>query len=335
MPTFRQNSPGVEHAQIAAILRQVPDTTLHTQEAVLLAHALIARLAESVDARVLFIKGPTAVALGARPDRPSSDVDVLVDPPAFQGICRGLEAGGWRLRTPIGRLHHAADLAFDHSAHYIHPQWPCDLDVHYLFPGFLAPPEQVFDALWDRRTEVTLAGQPLPTPDLLGQALVVGLHALRDPGLARSQADLHHLAQALSDLSKDDCAALGQLASDTGSTGSARELLERVRADVPAMTDEDLDRLMDWRLRQEGFGLSTIWLAELQRAPWRQRPAALRRALLPPREHLLSSHLAPTASRSAVAVMHVRRWLRGLLALPHAARVLVRRQRQLRAAQRR
>ena len=39
-------------------------------EAVPLAHALVARLAELEGVRILFIKGPTAVALGARPPRP-------------------------------------------------------------------------------------------------------------------------------------------------------------------------------------------------------------------------------------------------------------------------
>src|SRR6476661_8445988 len=94
---------------------------LTTRDAVLLAHALVSRLAAIEDARVLFIKGPTAVAMGVRPPRPSSDVDVLVDPAMFEAICSALRRCGWSLRAPIGVLAHAADLSFEHSAHFVHP----------------------------------------------------------------------------------------------------------------------------------------------------------------------------------------------------------------------
>src|SRR5689334_4083770 len=111
------------------------ETALTTDEAVLLAHGLVQRLAESVGARVLFVKGPTAVAVGARPPRPSSDVDVLVDPASFATLCEAIEGLGWIRRVVPTHVPRAADVLFDHSAHFIHPQWPCDLDVHYLFPG--------------------------------------------------------------------------------------------------------------------------------------------------------------------------------------------------------
>jgi len=73
-------------------------TELRADEAVLLAHALVCRLAEQVGTRVLFIKGRTAVALGARPDRPSQDVDVLVDPEGFDQVCEAIAAAGWKAR---------------------------------------------------------------------------------------------------------------------------------------------------------------------------------------------------------------------------------------------
>ncbi|HEV7171578.1 MAG TPA: hypothetical protein VGN50_01660, partial [Pedococcus sp.] len=123
-------------------------TTLTLDEAVLLAHGLVQRLADSVGARVLFVKGPTAVAVGARPPRPSSDVDVLVDPASFETLCAAIEGVAWVRRHAPMPVSRAADLAFDHSAHFIHEEWPCDLDVHFCFPGFFADPPAVFDALW-------------------------------------------------------------------------------------------------------------------------------------------------------------------------------------------
>jgi hypothetical protein len=233
------------------------------------------------------------------------------------------------LRAPIGSLRHAGDLAFDHSAHYIHIDWPCDLDVHYNFPGFLAEPDRVFDALWKRRTSVDVAGQAIPTPDVLGQALVVGLHALRDESREQSRADLEHLTR-IAPLADDDAAALARLARDTGCSGSAADLLRRLGVQPLPLTQPEQHRLGDWQLRQVGLGRSTPWLLEIQQAPLRDKVATVGRALFPPRDHLVSSHLADDLTRSQLARLHVARLTRGVAALPRASLVLARRQRMLR-----
>ena len=301
----------------------VDQTELTMQDAVLLAHGLVARLAEQVGARVLFIKGPTAVAAGVRPPRPSSDVDVLVDPASFDALCAAIEAAGWTRRFIPLLVPRAADLAFDHSAHFIHQRWPCDLDVHFLFPGFLADPARVFEALWARRTTTVVAGRSVTTADVLGHALVVGLHALRDVGRAGSHEDLDHLERTLQ-LSMDDGdrEALGRLASATGSDQSARALLERVGVSVAPQRGQS-PALAAWQVRQDfGTVSGSLWLVELRRAPWRERPMILAHAVVPPRELLMSAHLAPAASRAQVARLHVRRWARGLSALPQAVTIL-------------
>jgi hypothetical protein len=80
-------------------------------EAVPLAHALVARLAELEDVRILFIEGPTAVALDARPPRPSTDVDVLCEPGGLETLGPVLERCGWRRRVPESlteRFQHAS-----------------------------------------------------------------------------------------------------------------------------------------------------------------------------------------------------------------------------------
>jgi hypothetical protein len=293
-------------------------STLQQQEAVLLAHALVARLAEKVGSRSLFIKGPTAVALGVRPDRPSTDVDVLLDRAGFTALCEQLEACGWQRRNAGSGLHHAAELAFEHSAHFIHPEWPCDLDVHFSFPGFLAPEAEVFEALWEAHTTVVVAGRAVPSPSAQGQALVVALHALRDPDKPPSQQDLAHLRATASAWSPADLEQLTGLAVATGASGSARTFLEDVGAAAETDDPRYAARLAEWRARQHGFGRSTMWLVELRRAPWRDKAATLRRALLPPREHLVSSYLAPDLSRSHLLGLHVRRWGRGLASMPRA-----------------
>lgn len=293
--------------------------TLSTTEAVLLAHGLLARLAHEVGARVLFIKGPTAVAAGARPARGSSDVDLLVDPRLFAALCAAIDGLGWNRRFVESPLPHTADVAFEHSAHFIHEQWPCDLDVHFLFPGFLAEPTAVFDALWDARVETEIAGVLVPTPDLAGHALVVGLHALRDPSKPVSQGDLAHLTTVLTQ-SLDDAgrAHLLELSVATGSHDSARTMLEAAGLTglPPAIPSPELTA---WQFRQE-FGMvsGSLWMIELRRASWRERPRVVAKAIVPPRELLVSSHLAASATRRQLAILHTRRWLRGLRALPRA-----------------
>lgn len=295
------------------------------QEGVLLAHALVARLAEQAGARVLFIKGPTAVALGVRPDRPSTDVDVLVDPADFRTLCAAFDGAGWQVRTPAGRPRRAADLAFDHSTHYVHRDWPSDVDLHYNFPGFLAPPEQVFEGLWARRTTVTVAGRQVPTPDALGQALVVGLHALRDPKRPRSIADLDHVARSVTDPADGQLerriAELAGLAHATGAEQTAEPLLHRLGVRVVA--DEPQAQLLAWRQRQEfGEAAGSLWLVEFSQAPWYRRPGVLARAALPPREVLMSSHLAGDATRRQVLRLHVQRWARGVARLPRSVAII-------------
>lgn len=299
------------------------ETALTTAEAVLLAHGLVQRLAESVGARVLFVKGPTAVAVGARPPRPSSDVDVLVDPASFETLCEAIEGLGWIRRHAPMPVPRAADLAFDHSAHFIHEQWPCDVDLHFSFPGFFADASSVFDALWAVRTDVVVASVPVSAPDLIGQALVVGLHALRNPDAPSSRDDLDHLKGVMWTLMDQPARqALGALAAATGSEHSGRPLLALADVDVTTAVHHPRE-LRAWRLFQRYSTVSgSIRLVDLTRAPWRERPRVVAAAILPPREVLLSSHLAATATSGELARLHIQRWGRGLRAMPRALRIL-------------
>ena len=72
-----------------------------------------------------------------------------------------------------------------HSTTLRNPRWGCELDVHNRFPGFLADPSDVFEALWERRTTVTIAHQDIPCPDPSSHAVIAALHWLRD---GRSEA---------------------------------------------------------------------------------------------------------------------------------------------------
>jgi hypothetical protein len=294
-------------------------TTLHQQEAVLLAHALVARLADDAGARILFIKGPTAVALGVRPDRPSTDVDVLADRAGFVALGTALEVSGWQRRNADTGLRHANDLAFEHSVHFIHPEWPCDLDLHFSFPGFLAPEAQVFESLWATRTTVDVAGLPVPSPSAPAQALVVALHALRDPDRGTSQADLRHVESAVRALDEQQRHDLVDLAVAAGAADTARPVLPPAGGGTTAPSP----LLRTWRLRQRySEAAGSLWIEQFSRATWRERPRVLLRAAVPAREVLLSSHLVESASHREVALLHLRRWRHGIATLPRSMSIV-------------
>jgi hypothetical protein len=307
--------------------------TLRVSEAVELAHALVARLAEIEDIRILFVKGPTAVQLGARPARPSSDVDVLCEPGGMERLGAALECCGWRRRVPDSankHFVHAARYLFEHSVHYIHDNWPCDLDVHYNFPGFFAPDDVVFETLWQRRTTTEVAHWPVPCADLLGQAAIVGLHALRDPGVARNEADLDQVTGALGSLDADSLAELSSFAAATGCSETLQPLLERVEAPVLRSQWGEHEALRRWDIRTRHARTPTSsWLIELRHTPWSRRPAVVKRALLLPADELLSSHIGLEPTRRNVLRLQAQRWVRAVRHLRGGLRAARRSERDL------
>jgi hypothetical protein len=108
------------------------------------------------------------------------------------------------------------------------------------------------------------------------------------------------------------------LAVETGSSDSAGSFLVQVGAAAATNDARYAARLADWRARQQGFGRSTMWLVELRRSPWKDKPGTLLRALLPQPEYLVGSHLAADLSRRRLAMLHLRRWGRALASMPRA-----------------
>lgn len=310
----------------------MPETgDLRVSEAVALAHALVAHLAELEGIRILFIKGPTAVALRARPPRPSSDVDVLCEPGGMEGLGLALESCGWHRRNQKDRaqeLRHAAAYLFDHSMHYIHDEWPCDIDVHYNFPGFLAPEDHVFDALWTRRATAVIASVSVPCAGLYGQAAIMALHALRDPGVARTESDLDFLSDALRQLDHKALLEFASFAAATGCSETLRPFLQRVGAPIMPDPWADPEALLRWTIRTENAGFfAAFWLIELGHREWPGRVALVWRSLWLPRDELLNQCSEGDPRPRNVAVLQARRWWRVMHSLPRAIRAARRPQR--------
>jgi glycosyltransferase involved in cell wall biosynthesis len=291
-------------------------TQLALSEAVPLAHALVDRVARDSDVRVLFIKGPAAVEQGLRGRRTSVDVDALVDPARRRVLGEALAAHGWvddnPRRTPTILPRHSLTLQ--------RPTWACELDLHDHFPGFFADHQDVFERLWERRTRVEIAGREVAAPDLLGHALVLALHCLRDPHDAAKQADLDELVEDLrARLDADALREVAELARDLGASDTAEPFLSRVGAPAVGRGATSAQDLRTWRLRTEPARTTTIsWVAELGRQPLRHWPRYLWYAAFLSEEELRLAEPDLAAGSRAVWGARARRLRRGLSAMPAA-----------------
>jgi hypothetical protein len=296
-----------------------PLGALQLEEAVRLLHGLVDGVARMVSARVLFIKGPILGLQGLRALHQSVDVDVLVEPGRVEALQRGLEQLGWRVRVPST----TARVLPRHSTAYAHPLWPCELDVHWHFPGFLAAPETTFDALWAHRTTAVVAGREVPCPEPLAHVAVAGLHILRQADAPGKREELARLVETVTTtFGTDQISQLGELAARTGALATLRPLLEPLGLQTPTPI-ASVEELADWRLRASSPGVRSVgWLAELGRTPFRRWPATLVHALLLTEAEIREAQPLAAPGRWGLLRARVRRLRLGLRDVPRACRIV-------------
>jgi hypothetical protein len=294
-------------------------TELLLSEAVPLAHAVVDRVARDSAVRILFVKGPIAVAQGLRPTtRDSVDVDVLVDPPALDDLVAALAAAGWDDEQV-----YATPTAATYSRTLRSARWPCELDLHVRFPGFLAEPREVFERLWARHGTSVLAARELPCLDRTAQALLLAVNALRDPEAADKQHELSDLERRVRDsFAAADITDLAGLAVAVGAAETAAPFLEAVGAGTPATADSDPAQLRAWRMRTQPEWRVATWLEDLRATPLRRWPRHVWYAVMLSETELRNAepHLPP--GRRALLGARLRRIRRGLRGVPGAWRSL-------------
>lgn len=262
-------------------------TRLNADESVELAAALTAFVASDAGIRCLFIKGTAAVAAKMRPVRASADTDVLVHPEDVDHLVRRLELRGWKLRPfteGMGIPKHS------HTAY--HPQWGCDIDIHFRVPGLEADPADVFEVLDTDCSIHHFGGVPAKAPSRAGMLVIQATHALRnrnDDGDFSQSAknDYEFLLRCTHRVSWDELSAMLE---GTWSWAAMKPFLleaypEHVRdIDFPQPSD-------DWISRTNGISGGMQILLAFFRAPWRNKPGILFRSVIPSREDLAVGHL--------------------------------------------
>lgn len=251
-----------------------PGEVLRINESILLSAALVSHVAAECKVRVLLIKGPAATLVGARPVRPSFDLDVLVQRSDLKTLLNALERRGWR-----ARIREVSDAFPEHSTTLINPGWPSDIDVHWRFPGFYEDESAVFERLWVARQSIELGGRPAWTLSRNDGLLVTLLHALRSPAKGVHHEDVSFCLREITANSQehyDRAVELGAL----GPLGPVFAMMPETRALDPG------EPPFDWVLRTTAERSATLRLLHLIEIPWSRKPAALWQALFPSRESI-------------------------------------------------
>lgn len=287
-----------------------------------LAHALAAHVADEIGVRSLSVKGPVLAQQNLRSPRVSSDADVLVDPDRIDDFVGALRRRGWEERF-VADVPRILD---NHARTLFHKNWPCDIDVHHGFLGFLASEREVFEALWERRRTTLIAGTPVICADPVANSAMLALHCLREMHIARNQVELAELVTAWADSREElDREELLSLATRTGSVETLRPFLYRIGIDAPVVPF-DRARLAAWMLHASSVeaGRAAAWLAAIGNASWRDRPRLFAHAILPPAAEYRLEHpeIGPTRLDLSRAIL--RRGANGLRALPRASVQLAR-----------
>ncbi|QXQ09650.1 nucleotidyltransferase family protein [Paeniglutamicibacter sp. Y32M11] len=294
----------------------LPVAHLYPHEAVELAAALVASIAAEAGLQCLFIKGPAAVSIKARPPRASSDIDVLALPEEIDIFINRLKIHGWLIRPSEDGLGIPR-----HSHTLYHENWPSDIDLHFRFPGLEAKPEEAFAALNKQSTIHYFAGFKAFIPSFPGHVVIQITHALRN----LPSTEIYHSKNAHSDydfLRFSDklpkWPIMKEILDGTDSWAAMRPFLEDAYPSyLEALSIHPPSE--DWISRTTvGYG-STFKLMEFLRAPWRRKLIVLYRVFIPSREGLAVSNISIlNANRKTYNRILTKHWIHLLKRAPFA-----------------
>jgi hypothetical protein len=257
------------------------------------------------------------------PGHTSVDVDVWVEPRGIDRFAAELAQAGWRV---AGESTFARVLE-QHSVTYTHQQWPCEIDVHDRYPGFLVTPEVAFEAAWSRRTTVRIAEVDVPAPDRPTSAVIHALHRIRDEG-PDSPAVIEFAERTRSVLTPDELAQLVEVAGATGASGPLAPYTQAIGL-TSRSSPEFEEAMVAWRVATGSKRAASVpAVFELSTAPIRRWPRLLWHTLVLTEAEIRA--VQPEAAPGAVGLFRARlrriRW--GLRGLPLAVSTVWRERRR-------
>jgi hypothetical protein len=289
-------------------------TRLSVPEGVLLGHALVSRVADSLGIRAFFIKGPASAVQGLRLPKTSYDVDVFVAFHNLEKMLQGLRERGWRER-PVDPENRAFPK---HSVTLHHPEWPCCIDVHFRFPGMETPAVDCFNVMYANTETLDLAGQKVRVPSKALGILILALHALRSAQLPACQQELEVLAQVTR--CQSHAPAVLEIATATGSLAAVRPFLEPLLPKDAALEWPQPSR--EWHNRVVAREPGSAQLIAIVQAPWQDKLRTLWRSAFPPQEAFLSANIYADISLRGRLLQQRVRWARFLRSAPRLSRDL-------------
>lgn len=289
-------------------------STLRRLEAIELAYAMAHRAGENIGVRVLAIKGLVGVWHKLREPRVPSDIDVLVHPDDFEPFRKELERVGWRSRmgefTDFWGEHHSVTM--------LHDEWPCDIDVHRWYPGFLEEPATAFEEVWSRSIPIPFGGRCVPAGGQASSILVMALHSLRsNPDDSRHGEELLRLRSLANQIGKSDRDVIRRLAAITGADVALGGALQDLGVPTVAENAEtDRAALYEWKMQMRGHSTGMRrWLRYAFRGSPTHWARQLAFAFWPPANLMRTWYCLPPGNR-AVRRARLSRWWRALMALP-------------------
>ncbi|MFC6356602.1 hypothetical protein [Luethyella okanaganae] len=223
----------------------------------------VAALASTPHIRVLAGGGAVLEHHGIKPSIVLPNATILVDPASATHLVRMLLIEGWSVEWESQR----SGMLPRTRATMRHPARRCGLDLHYLIPGFFADPEQAFDAIWERRCEITMNGVVVPAFDRQFSLLVAMQFGLgRFSGVSDVSGALDVITAQVRTMADGDVESLLERAVSIGGTASLRPLMVALERDAPEL-QLPAESYARWRLKLDQTDIPTRWLLAVAESP--------------------------------------------------------------------
>ena len=159
---------------------------------------------------------------------------------------------------------------------------------------------------------------PVWFPSIEARALIIALHAARQPGFEKTSEDLRRAMGALDDPQMERLTQLSRRLDAQPALRAGLETLPETARYVDPLGLSDVEVPAHWVLLSHNADLLPIELERVWSLPPRERARQLGRWLVPSAASMRARHPEVGNSRVQLAGIYVRRWGSGVRRLPGA-----------------